>query len=153
MSSRSCGVMNRLLWDRIRLSNTSPTAIWGAPIAAEWWSIVGAGAAGRRRVVQSVLCERDAVCRQEIGKGFPDEEGIFLLAQAGQRIKPLQLQIDESGMTHDHAAVRKLVEKCREQGREGRIRVKVVGPGKGRVGGDPIFGSAGAKAVAEDIEE
>jgi len=66
-------------------------------------------AAARRRGIE--LRERDTARQQQIREGVADEECVFLLAQAGQWIEPLQLGIDEAGMAHDDTAVRKAVEK------------------------------------------
>src|SRR5581483_11236670 len=80
------------------------------------------------------------------------EIGIFLLAQRGQWVEPLELRIDKARMAHDQSVCRQRVEKARKQRREIGAATKIIGAGEGGIGADAAPGRAGTKAAAEEVE-
>src|SRR5262249_41094636 len=89
----------------------------------------------------------------QAGKSIADEEGVFLFAQGGQRIEPLQFGVDESRMAHHHAAVRQAFEKARKHCREVRAAMKRIGACKRRIGANAKRRSAPAEAAAQEIDQ
>ena len=75
-----------------------------------------------RRDVQFSVKPRFSSTR---GECVPAEIGVFVLAQGGERVEPLELGIDKARMAHDQAALRQAVEEAGEKRGEIGVRPNV----------------------------
>jgi hypothetical protein len=89
---------------------------------------------------------------EQAGKRVIDQKEIFALAQGRERVEPLELGIDEAGMTHHHAPVR---QPAKEPGKDlGIVRVlrKGIGPGEGGIDAHAIPVGEAAETAAQYVE-
>ena len=90
---------------------------------------------------------------QQVRERIAGQEGVFALAQRGERIEPLQLRIHEARMAHDHAAIRQLIEEAGEQGREIGVVAERIGARETRIGAQAERIGALPEIVAQVIEQ
>src|SRR5215472_4039304 len=90
-----------------------------------------------------------AVAREHGRKLIAGEEGIFPRSQRREGIEALQFCVDETGMTHDHAAVGQPVEKARQQRSEICRLVEFVGAGEGWIAPKPQRRATVAESVSQ----
>ena len=90
---------------------------------------------------------------QQVRERIARQEGVFALAQRGERVEPLQLRIDEARMAHDHAAIRQPIEEAGEQRGEIGIVAERIGAGETRIGAQPERIGALPEILAQPIEQ
>src|SRR6516165_2371915 len=106
-----------------------------------------------RSLLLSWHTKREGAGGKHCGEGIAGQKFVLPLADPGDRIKPLQLGIDKTGMAHNHAVIRQPLQKTRKERAEISVLGKVIGAGKGWIGAQAKSYRPAAESTTEQIEE